>query len=204
MQLVLVRHGETDWNSEGRMQGHINIPLNASGIAQANRVAQRLAEETIDALYSSPLARARMTADVIAERIGLVPIWDDRLMERQQGEFEGLTAVEFAQHNPDIYHAWKYSPDHVAIPGEETLAHFQDRVQAFLDQVGADHSSDQQVAIVTHGGTISMILAALIKWDVNRRTPFWFDNVSISKVDLSGSRPRIRLLNDTCHVRNGA
>jgi broad specificity phosphatase PhoE len=204
MHLLLIRHGETDWNSQGRMQGHTNIPLNASGIAQANQLAQRLATEPMDALYSSPLARARMTAEIVAKETGHVPIWDDRLMERQQGAFEGATAVEFAQRYPDIYREWQSSPEHVAVPGEETLAHFQDRIQAFLDQLRTNHTAEQRIAIVAHGGTISMILATLIKLDIQRRTPFWFDNVSISKVDLSGSRPRIRLLNDTCHVRNGA
>jgi broad specificity phosphatase PhoE len=203
MHLLLIRHGETDWNNEGRIQGHTDTPLNACGIEQAERLAARLAIEKIDAIYTSPLARARVTADAIAQKHGLAAIADDRLKEKFLGELEGLTSAEFEQRNADLYHAWRASKEHIPLPGEETPLAFRQRVQDFLDEVQARHKEVNQVAVVSHGGTLSMFLATLIGLEANHRSPFWFDNASISRVDLSGSRPRLRLLNDTCHLQNG-
>ncbi len=200
MHLLLIRHGETDWNNEGRIQGHTDTPLNARGIAQAEKLAARLAGEKIDALYTSPLARARITADLIAQKLGIAAIPDDRLKEKYLGELEGLTGAEFEQQYPEVYRAWHASAEHFPMPGEETPAAFRQRVQEFLDDAQARHKDATQVAIVSHGGTLGMFLATLIGLDVHRRFPFWFDNASISRVDLSGSRPRLRLLNDTCHL----
>jgi broad specificity phosphatase PhoE len=203
MRLLLIRHGETDWNSEGRIQGHTNTLLNARGIEQAERLAARLASETIDAIYTSPLARARVTADRIAREHGIAAIPDVRLKEKYLGDFEGITGAEFEQQHGEIYRAWRESAVHYPLPGEETPIALQERVRAFLDRVRAEHLDGAQVAVVSHGGTLGMLLATLISLDINRRFPFWFDNASISQVDWSTTRARLHLLNDTCHLRNG-
>lgn len=203
MHLLLIRHGETDWNSEQRIQGHTDTPLNARGIEQAGKLAARLAaEEQIDTLYTSPLARARVTAETIAQKLGLGSIPDARLKERFFGELEGLAVSEIERRFPSLYQAWHASKTHFPFPGEENNAEFQSRVQAFLDDVRARHAG-ARVAIVSHGGTINVFLATLLGLDINQRWSFWLDNASISMVDLTGARPRIRLLNDTCHLRNG-
>ncbi len=203
MHLLLIRHGETDWNSEGRIQGHTDTPLNERGIEQAERLAARLASDAIDAVYTSPLVRARVTADRIAHAHGFAAIPDDRLKEKYLGDLEGITGEEFEQQHAELYRAWRASAVHYPLPGEETPSALQQRVQAFLDHVRGEHPDGVQVAVVSHGGTLAMFLATLIGLDINRRFPFWFDNASISHVDLSGMRPRLRLLNDTCHLRNG-
>lgn len=203
MHLFLIRHGETDWNSEGRVQGHTDTPLNVRGIEQAGKLAARLATEKIDAVYTSPLARARVTADRIAHALGVVAIPDERLKEKYLGDLEGITEAEFEQQHAELYRAWRANAVHYSLPGEEAPPALQERVQAFLDHVRGEHPSGTQVAVVSHGGTLGMFLATLIGLDINRRLPFWFDNASISQVDLSGMRPRLRLLNDTCHLRNG-
>ncbi len=200
MRLLLIRHGETDWNNEGRIQGHTDTTLNARGIEQAEKLAARLACEKIDAIYTSPLARAQATADLIAQKHGIAAIPDDRLKEKYLGELEGLTSGEFEQHYADLYHAWHASKEHYALPGEEPPLVFRQRIQEFIEEVQARHKEATQVAVVSHGGTLGMLIATLIGLDVNGRFPFWFDNASISRVDLSGSRPRLRLLNDTCHL----
>jgi broad specificity phosphatase PhoE len=204
MHLLLIRHGETDWNNEGRVQGHTDTPLNANGLAQARRLAARIAaEEAFATMYASPLARARVTAEIVAQACGIAPILDDRLKEQCLGEFEGLTGVEFEQHFPEIFAAWRTDPLRSPLPGQETRDDFQRRVQAFLDDLRARHTDGTRVAVVTHGGTIGMMLATLMGLDIGKRFPFWFDNASLSQVDLSGGRVRLRLLNDTCHLRNG-
>lgn len=204
MRLLLIRHGETDWNNEARVQGHSDTPLNANGIAQARQLAARLvSEEAFAAMYASPLSRARVTAEIVAERCGVAPILDDRLKEQMLGEFEGLTDAEFTQRFPGALAAWRADPIRSPIPGQETRNDFQRRVQSFLDDLRARHTDGTRVAVVTHGGTIGMMLATLIGLDLGKRFPFWFDNASLSHVDLSGGRVRLRLLNDTCHLRNG-
>ncbi len=204
MRLYLIRHGETDWNNEGRIQGHTNIPLNSHGIAQAEKLAAHLAGEQIDTLYTSPLARACMTAQVIGERLGLEAIPDDRLKERYLGEIEGLTAGDFEQRHPELYRQWRTSPVHVSLPGEETQPLLQRRVQTFLDDLQERHAqrADARIALVSHGGTITMFLITLLGLDIHRRSPFWLNNASLSIVDFSDQRSRVHLLNDTCHLRD--
>ncbi len=200
MHLILIRHGETDWNDEQRIQGHTDRPLNLCGIEQAHKLAQRLAEEKLDALYASPLSRARVTAEIIGKKCGLIPILDERLKEKGLGDLEGLSSKEFETLYPELYHKWKTSHEHVPVPNEEPLTHLHERIQAFVADLRACHSNGARVAIVSHGGTVGMFVGALIGLELNRRTPFWFDNASVTVVDLSGPRARIRLLNDTCHL----
>jgi len=201
VHLFLIRHGETEWNVERRMQGNTDIPLNARGRAQAELLAMRIAANgCLDVLYSSTLQRARVTAEAIARVCALTPIWDERLIEKGMGELEGLTLAEFEQRYPDLYRARMTSTEHVALPGEESPAQLYERVQAFLDDVCQRHTKGTRIGIVSHGGTLSMILSILLGVNIWRRSPFWMDNASVSVVDLSGPCARVRLLNDTCHL----
>jgi alpha-ribazole phosphatase len=203
MHLLLIRHGETDWNNERRLQGHTDTPLNQHGIEQAEKLAERLdSEGKIEALYSSPLARASLTAEIVAQRVGLSPVFDDRLMEKHLGKLEGMSFDEIQQQHPDIAQRWLESKEHFLLPGEESAQELQARVHSFLNEITHRHNNSR-VAIVSHGGTINMLISTLMELDVNRRWPFWFDNGSLSWMDLTGPRPRLRLLNDTCHLRNG-
>ncbi len=201
MHLTLLRHGETDWNLEGRTQGRIDVPLNARGIEQANKLARRLAaEEKVDWLYTSPLVRARATADIIGNQVGLAPVPELRLVERCAGSIEGLTLDEFEQSYPEVYQAWRNDKERLVLPGAETRDEFQQRVSSFLNQMRARHKG-ARVALVTHGGTLGMLVATLIGWELHRRFPFHFDNASITRIDLSGALARVEVLNDTCHLR---
>ncbi len=202
MYLLLIRHGETDWNSQGRMQGRIDLPLNPRGIEQAQRLADRLAnEEQIDFIYTSPLSRARATADILAKPCGLNPIPDLRLVERSIGKLEGMTLADFKQAYPELYQLWHESKDHFRLPEGETRQECHDRTQSFLEFLRRRHDG-ARIALVTHGGTLSLMLAACIGMDLTKRFPFRFDNASLSKVDLNSIVPRIDLLNDTCHLNH--
>ena len=148
-RLVLIRHGETDWNVEGRYQGQANPPLNARGRAQARRLAEELRGVGLDVLYSSPLRRALQTAQVIAETLGLPLHIEPRLMEINQGDWEGCLRSEIAARYPDLFRRWETEPWEVTPPGGESLAQVQARVYAALDEILARHPR-QCVGLVTH------------------------------------------------------
>ena len=143
-ELLLVRHGETDWNAEGRLQGHTDRPLNAYGRRQATELAQRLAGEGADAIYTSDLARAMETAQILGARLGLTVVVDPDLREKNWGTWEGLTGDERV---------------HVEFEGESTEEH-RDRVMAAVRRIAARHPG-QRVVVVTHGGSLRRIQAAV-------------------------------------------
>src|SRR5918912_2479347 len=125
-KLYLVRHGETDWNAEGRMQGLSDTVLNEMGLQQARCLAERLAEERdLTAIYSSPLQRAYRTAEIAGRRLGLRVIADRRLEEHHIGQLEGLTLAEIKEQFPEVYRTWNQGGTRVPFPGEETREAFQ-------------------------------------------------------------------------------
>jgi broad specificity phosphatase PhoE len=200
MYLYLVRHGETDWNHLGRIQGRIDTPLNSRGLAQAQRLAARLAEERIECIYTSPLVRARTTAEIIGSQVNQLPISDERLIERDPGKVEGLTLSEIEVEFPAVFRAWRQDSHSLLLPGAENQQAFCERVSAFLESMQVKHPREHLV-VVTHGGTLAMFFAVILGLDINKRFPFRFDNTSLSRVDFSGPRPRIDSLNDSCHLR---
>jgi probable phosphoglycerate mutase len=142
--LLLVRHGETDWNAEGRLQGHTDRPLNDYGRRQARELAERLAGEQVDAVYASDLVRARETAEIVAGRLGLPVGVDPDLREKDWGTWEGLTGDERV---------------HVELVGESTADH-RDRMLRALRRIAGRHPSGR-VVVVTHGGSLRRVQAAL-------------------------------------------
>jgi broad specificity phosphatase PhoE len=142
--LLLVRHGETDWNAEGRLQGHTDRPLNAFGRRQAAELAERLRGERLDAIYASDLVRAQETAEIVGARLGLPVATDPDLREKNWGSWEGLTGDERAA---------------VEFEGESTEEH-RERVMRAVRRIAARHP-DGRVLVVTHGGSLRRVQAAL-------------------------------------------
>jgi broad specificity phosphatase PhoE len=154
--LLLVRHGETDWNRDGRWQGHSDTQLNDSGREQARRVARELG--AVDAIYSSDLARARETADIIAAQLGGLEVKvDERLRERSFGAWEGRTAPEIEADFAEQHARWR-AGDGAGADDAEPFAAFGERVRDFLDDVLARHPGET-VLVVAHGGPIRVIHA---------------------------------------------
>ena len=143
--LLLVRHGETDWNAEGRLQGHTDRPLSDYGRGQARRLAGELEGEELEAIYSSDLARARETAEIVGERLGLPVVLDPDLREKDWGNWEGLTAVE---------------RDRVEFVGESTEAHAERMLRA-LRRIAERHPVGR-VLVVTHGGSMRRVQTAAL------------------------------------------
>jgi len=142
--LLLVRHGETDWNAEGRLQGHTDTPLNDYGRRQAAALAEQLAGDGIAAIYASDLSRARETAEIVGGRIGLPVSVEPDLREKNWGSWEGLTPKE---------------RDAVEFAGESTEEHRERTLRALL-AISARHP-DERVLVVTHGGSVRRVQAAV-------------------------------------------
>ena len=143
--LLLVRHGETDWNSEGRLQGHTDRPLSYFGRRQAQQLAEELDGEELEAIYSSDLARARETAEIVGRKLGLPTVLDPDLREKDWGTWEGLTAAE---------------RDRVEFVGESTEAH-QERILRALRRIAKRHPGGR-VLVVTHGGSMRRVQTAAL------------------------------------------
>lgn len=144
--LLLVRHGETDWNADGRLQGQTDRALSDFGRRQAQQLAAELEGEDLDAIYSSDLARARETAEIVGERLALTVVLDPGLREKDWGTWEGLTAAE---------------RDRVEFVGESTRAH-QERTLDALRRVSERHPGQSHVLVVTHGGSIRRVQTAAL------------------------------------------
>ena len=171
--LFLVRHGETDWNRDQRWQGHSDTPLNETGREQALELAARL--DPPDRIYSSDLARARETAEILSARLGVPVVLDGRLRERSFGAWEGLTMDEIEERFAADLARWRAREGAGAIDAEDFQA-FAERVGGFLDDVLARHPREE-VLVVAHGGTIRAIHALATGLDYVR------DHRSIPAVD---------------------
>ncbi len=157
--LLIVRHGETDWNRARRFQGSIDIPLNALGHEQAAGLARRLANHRIDAIYSSDLQRCLQTVAPTAQAHGLEVITTPTLRERNYGLFEGLTLPEIEERHPEVRAAWgQLDPDY-AIPGGESTRILHARIVTAMNQIATQHPG-QTLLVVTHGGVLDMIYRA--------------------------------------------
>lgn len=149
-QVILIRHGETEWNKQRRMQGHSDSPLSAIGLRQAQLLGERLAKMKFDALYSSDSGRAHHTARCVAAATGHSIVVEPRLRERNFGVFESLTRDEMIARYPDDFARFKSRDQQVAMPGGESGAEFRARAVACMGDIIARHPQ-QQVVVVTHG-----------------------------------------------------
>ncbi len=155
--ILLARHGETNDNREPiRVQGFTDTPLNETGRAQAHELAERMAGETVGSLWSSDLSRARETAEVVGERIGLDPRLDPRLREANRGRWEGSRFIDIEREDPEGYAAWRRAGASFRFPGGESLQDQLDRVSAALHDIHAE--AELPALVVCHGGSIRVML----------------------------------------------
>jgi broad specificity phosphatase PhoE len=154
--ILLARHGETDWNRDGRWQGHSDTSLNERGREQAHELANGLTDE-IDVMYSSDLARASETAEIVADRLGLDVRLDPRLRERGFGSWEGLTRAEIEQRDGEALARWQAGEGHGAHDAEP-FETFEERMRHFLEDVLERHRGER-ILVIAHGGSIRVIHA---------------------------------------------
>ena len=200
LRLLLIRHGETDWNAEGRIQGQSDVPLNPRGHQQAERLAHYLAEEPVTAIYASDLLRASETARYVAQALSMPAAYDQRLREVHFGEWQGMTFEEVLQHDPEAAARWSADPIQCRPPGGETLAELAARVADCLEEIRAHH--DGTVLVVTHGGSIRVALCAFLAYPLRQNWRFEVHNTSVSELVWRDRGPVVVRWNDTAHLRS--
>jgi probable phosphoglycerate mutase len=179
-RLCLVRHGETDWNVQRRIQGHIDIPLNPGGIEQAAAAARG-----IQAIYSSDLTRARQTAATIALELGLDVRSDAQLRERRFGIFEGLTYDDAKREHSALYARFETRDTAFAVPGGESLLELAARVEAMLRRIVHQHPG-QTVLVVTHGGVLDIAHRLATNRPLGAPRDFLIGNATYNWIDWQG------------------
>lgn len=180
-ELLLVRHGETLWNSQGRLQGQQDSPLSALGLAQAQAIANRLRDEPFTAIYSSDLQRAYLTAQAIATVCGQPIIVDERLRERAYGVFEGLTEAEAEAKHPELFSGYRTPTPEFAVPGGESLAALRQRAVTVFQELVNRHPGER-IVVVAHGGLLSAFLRFVLTLLPTEPRPFHMHNASLSQV----------------------
>ena len=184
-RIIAVRHGETAWNAETRIQGHTDIALNAKGEWQATQVALALADEDIARIYSSDLARAQATAQAIADHTHSAHArtvhLHTGLRERGFGLFEGHTYAAIAAQWPEDSLRWKQREPHFAPPGGETPVQVMERVGATIEVLAAQHLGEQ-IVVVAHGGVMDMLYRLATRQTVSAPRTWELGNTAINRL----------------------
>jgi probable phosphoglycerate mutase len=200
---LIIRHGETDWNVAGRLQGWRDSPLTAAGRAQAAAVASRLAGETLDALVASDLGRTRATAAPLAAERGLEIAPDPRLRERCYGVLEGLTWAEIEQRHAEAYRRLVARDQDYAVPDGESGLQFRDRVFDAFERLAALHG-DARVAVITHGGVLGIVYRRAHGIALEMPRTFSVPNAALNRVRIEGRRWMVDDWADVAHLPAGA
>ena len=182
VQIVLVRHGATDWNLQGRCQGATDRDLHVVGIRQAENIAAVLATESIHAIYSSGLKRARQTASLIGRPHNLPVIVEHDIRELDHGALEGLTFGEIKDSYPDFLQRWRTEPAQIQVPGGERLADVADRAWNGLNRIVERHPSADKLVVVSHNFPILGILCRIAGLDLNQYRSFHLDPCGVTRL----------------------
>ena len=180
-RIIAIRHGETDWNVSTRIQGHLDIPLSATGRWQAARLASALREQKIQAIYASDLTRAWETAQFVARTLAISVVKEEGLRERHFGDFEGKTFAEIEAELPDQALRWRRRDPHFAPNGGETLVALRDRVLKTATRLAARHPGEQ-IALVGHGGVMDVLYRAATRLDIQAPRTWELGNAAINRL----------------------
>ena len=198
MKLFLARHGQTDLNKVRRYQGRIDVPLNETGIAQAQKLSLRLSSERFDKIYASPLLRAQQTAGIIHNGSSVDITKLDELVEMDFGKLEGKTYKEIIEIFPD----WNPSVFDFTFAGGENLESLAIRIRSFVNML-KELDDNSNILVVTHSGCLRVILCFLLDIDINKWWQFRIDVASLTVVDNVTQGAVLTLLNDTSHLNGG-
>ncbi len=200
--LLFIRHGETDWNAEGRWQGHTDTPLNDTGRRQAQLLAQRLRAWPISAIYCSDLQRAAETAAILGEKIGKKPVALEAWRERHVGQFAGLTGRDIRERHPDVWA--RMTKGYLDVPGGESSRAVQQRVSGALETLLRQHSGET-VAVVSHGGILRIVVAHVLELPLKQTVRVRVGgNTGLTVVTAyPDGRLVLEKLNDSAHLEYG-
>lgn len=199
-RLIIVRHGQTEWNRVERFRGRADLELNPAGIRQAQAIAQRLPAWTPVAVYSSPLKRAWQTAAILAQPLGLGVEPLEGLIDMDFGTWQGLTPEEARARDPQLYRLWLEAPHRVRFPGGEGLEEVRGRAQQAVDRVSAAHP-DSGVVLVSHKVVCKVLTLLLLDADNSHYWEIEQDNAAITIFDQRSPYWMASLINDTCHLK---
>ena len=198
-EILLIRHGETVWNEQGRMQGQHDSPLTPLGLQQARQLGRRLARVSFSALYSSDLGRAHQTARCIADATGHEIVADEGLRERHFGIFEGMTNTEIKSQHPELYERFaKRDPD-FAMPGGESAAQFRSRCVGALEKIAARHR-EETIVIVSHGLVLDSLYRTAVRMALDVPRGFPLLNCSLNTFRYDGDRWLAVAVCDVTHL----
>ena len=202
MKLILVRHGETKWNHEKRVVGHIGIALNNNGRKQAGQLAQALKDEEVSCIYCSPLRRARETAAAIARAQGLHVVIIDALKEVDAGELEGLTFDEVVERYGVFFQEWIKDTPSLKIPGGESITELRERTWPAVQRIVNEHHGETVIA-VSHSLAILSIISRALGMNISDFRRLRMSVASINVLDFREHVTSLVLFNDTCHLESG-
>ncbi|MGA0569889.1 histidine phosphatase family protein [Variovorax sp. VNK109] len=198
-EFILIRHGETDWNRELRFQGHVDVPLNATGLEQARRLGLRLEGEQIHHFYASDLTRTRQTAEPAQKVLSLDPVFDNTLREQHFGAVEGMRVDDIKAEHPDAWAQWtQFLPDY-AMPGGESTRQFHERVMNAMQRLALAHG-DQTVLVVTHGGVLDMVYRTARSLGLHGPRQSDIPNAGVNRVRVGDGKVEIIDWADTRHL----
>jgi len=182
-RILAIRHGETAWNVDTRIQGHLDIPLNDTGLQQARWLARALAErDAVHAIYASDLARAHLTAQTVAQAMGLGVTAHRGLRERAFGDFQGRTFAEIEAELPEHAHHWrKRSPEWTPPGAGESLIALRDRVLTTVNELASRHVGEQ-IVLVAHGGVMDVLYRAATRLDLQAPRTWQLPNTAVNRL----------------------
>jgi broad specificity phosphatase PhoE len=197
IHLILIRHGETAWNKEGRVQGFRDIELNDTGLNQARKLASSMKDASIQAVYSSPLKRARQTALIINEFHHVPMYLEAGLMEMDQGDFEGFTYPEMKAVAGDFLQKWVQDPAAVVMPNGESLSELQNRAWPALENI---IRKGENAVIVSHNFTIAALLCKIQNVSLSQFRTLSVGTASKTVVSFYKGSASIDVLNERTHL----
>ena len=199
VRLCLVRHGETQWNADGRVQGQLDVPLSPIGLAQARAVATVLGRERFDAIYSSDLVRVRQTAEPTASLLAQEVVFKKELRERHYGVFQGLTYADAKLKLPQDYERFRAKDPGYDFQTGESLSQFNERALAFFDSLVAKHRG-QGVLVFTHGGILEMLIRHATGRGISTPRDFEIPNAALNRLEHGSAGWRVLAWADIAHL----
>lgn len=201
-RILLIRHGETDWNRIRRFQGRSDLPLNPTGRDQARALALALKDEPLNAIYSSPLLRAMETVYHIMAFHPSVPVFNEEgLVEMDLGDFEGLEAQHWAEQYPDFRKTWQKSPASVKMPGGESLPEVQVRAIDTLERITQAYSSESTLLLCCHNFVNLTILCYALEVPLDRFREIRQDTAALNILYMKGKQLKAEVVNERSHLQ---
>jgi alpha-ribazole phosphatase len=201
VEIVLVRHGETDWNAGEVFRGRADIDLNETGVRQAELLGEYLSRDKIEFVYSSPLKRAVQTAEAIAAHHKLKVNAVSNLIDIDFGEWQGMPLKEVKEKYPEIYRDWEDTPEQVKIPGGESLEEVRSRAMPFVEDA-VMRCGEGRIVLVTHRVVCKVLICALLGIDNSHFFKIKIDTCGFTRFDCGGGRLVLTMHNDTSFLRS--